>query len=119
MPGEEDVAGKSSGHLIARQLLVGVFPHDYIAEEVYLPGCGPPLYLDFMIFSKRMAIEVQGEQHRKRIVWFHPTMRDFHEQVRRDDLKSEWARLNDFLLIRLHDNDTENWAAQIETARRT
>lgn len=109
----------SSYHLRARQLLKDMFPFDRIFEEIALPGVksvkNGQLYLDFLIPSKDLAIEVQGEQHSKYTPFFHDNKLDFGRAQFRDNRKREWCEMNNITLIELNfDEDDNEWRCKIE-----
>lgn len=100
---------KSSGHLEARALLGELWPFDLVLEEVHIPGCGTPLYLDFFLPKRVLSVEVQGAHHRKYIPYFHGTTKGFLEQKQRDSLKEQFCHVNNIFLAVLHDDDRDNW----------
>ena len=107
---------RSSGHLDARLLLKKLFPFDNPLEEVVIPGCDSTLYLDFLLSKKMLAVEVQGEQHRKFSPHFHGTPRGFLNQKKRDGQKREFCEINGFTLVELHDNERDKWEQQLRCA---
>jgi hypothetical protein len=74
-----------------------LFPNDvycYLGYYSWLPGVtGEPLQIDIFfpelgcLGGKPLAIEVQGEQHRKRIKFFAKTEEDFERQKENDKRK--------------------------------
>lgn len=60
-----------------------------------------PLYFDFFIPDYKIAIEFQGPQHFKPIEFFGGK-EAFEEQVRRDNLKRDWCRVNNIELIEVN-----------------
>ncbi len=110
---EDDGRPRSSGHRAARALLATLFPFESVFEEVPVMGCGAALYLDFLAPGQKLAVEVQGAQHRKYVPWFHVTPGGFREQLKRDRLKREWAGLNGIALVTLDDDARDGWAAAL------
>lgn len=100
----------SAGHVAARLLLARLLPFDPAYEEVFLPGCG--LYLDFLVPTRCLAVEVQGIQHRQPGAFGRglPTLR---AQQGRDSRKAEWCRRNGFTLVELHDHERDGWENQL------
>jgi len=104
----------SSLHLRARELLYKLFPLDKIYEELVLPGVNTeinirPLMADFYIHSKRLMIEVQGEQHYIFNPFFYNNKMEFFRAKRLDDLKKEWCQINKIQLVELPYNKIEKW----------
>lgn len=114
--GNIDTRSRSTPHKIARKLLLKIYPFDPPHEEVTIPGCGTPLYLDFLLPQRRLAIEVHGEQHRKYSKYFHGSPSGFTKQRERDRRKAEWCELNGLVLVALHDNDIDGWEAVLRAA---
>lgn len=105
----------SKNHKKVREILKGVWPFDKALEEVLLPGCKPPLYVDFLIPNQRIAIEVHGRQHFEFVYHFHKTKANFFKAQARDRKKAEWLKLNDIDLIVLSDKDSvDDWRTEIE-----
>lgn len=103
---------RSGPHLRARALLQSLFPLDVRAEEVPIPGLR--CFLDFVIPSRMLAVEVDGEQHRAMNGFFHDDETDFLRARRRDGRKQEWLELNGFRLVRLPDDQADaEWRAAL------
>lgn len=106
-------------HLRARILLTKEFPYDIIYEELTLPGTknerqARPLFADFFIPQRLLMIEVQGEQHYKYNSHFFDNKMEFYKAQSRDRQKLEWCKLNDFILLQLPFNETdEQWLQKI------
>lgn len=108
---------RSSGHLLCRQLLRELFPFDPPCEEVTLPGFGAsPLYLDFLLPARKLALEVQGSQHRTYNKMMHGSPAGFAKSKARDARKAEFCRLNGITLLVLHDDRTDGWRGTIQSA---
>lgn len=71
---------------------------DIVAEEQLLPGT--KLRFDFVNFSKKIIVEVQGEQHSKLNKFFHNNnVFNFVSSLKRDEKKREFAALNNITYI--------------------
>jgi len=105
----------SSGHKLARLLLKEVFPFDAAYEEVLVPGCGNNLYLDFVIPTRKIVIEVQGQQHKKPSKFLNGGTTGFKKQLARDNKKIEWCKQNNLILVQLDDGHTDKWEKQLRT----
>lgn len=104
---------KSSPHIKVRKLLHELFPNDIVLEEVKIPKTR--LFLDFFLPSKRLIIEVHGEQHYKYNRYFYKNKLEFIEAIKRDNLKIEWSNINNFSIIILPYNEENQWRDKIES----
>lgn len=104
-------------HTQVRKLLHELFPLDIINEEVVLPGSktkGQPLTADFYIHTRRLMIEVHGQQHYEYSPYFHKDRIDFAQGQHRDRLKRSWCENNNIRLVELPYNETkELWTQRI------
>jgi hypothetical protein len=115
IPFADDPRKRSEYHRRARALLHELFPLEHVYEEVYLPGCDK-LYADFVIPTRKMIVEVHGEQHYHFVSYFHETLLDFIESKKRDQKKRQWAELNRLTLIELpYNEDNDEWRERINT----
>lgn len=107
-----DTRPRSSLHLRCRDLLKKLFPFDPIYEEVLIPG--EQLFLDFFLPSRKLAIEVQGQQHDTYVHFFHGSQAGFKKAQANDRRKEELASLNNIKLIGLNYNESDGeWAHRI------
>ena len=116
LTGKEADPGRpaSSGHERARSLLLALFPYDRVYEEVHLPGGKWDLWVDLLLPARKLAVEVQGVQHRQFSLFFHGTPAKFREQLRRDAAKRQLLELNSFRLVAIDDDvPGELWAGLI------
>jgi len=73
------------------------------------PVAGTKMSLDFYNANKKIAIEVQGEQHTKYVPHFHGKNKiNFFSQMRRDQQKREFCDLNKIKLIEIYSTDELN-----------
>lgn len=81
--------------------LIDILPNDDIFEEVNIPGSS--MTLDFYIPSRKVAIEVDGEQHGGYNSFFHGQVGSmkYTNQVIRDTTKNNWCEVNGIRLIRV------------------
>lgn len=111
--------GKCSDlHKRARFLIKEIFPLELVFEEITLPGSkthsNSLLYLDFLLPSKAIGIEVQGQQHIEYTPFFHGNKQSFGKSQNRDNVKEEWCELNNIILIQLPYNESnEEWKLRI------
>ncbi len=81
-----------------KQILALYWTTDIVAEEQLLPGT--KLRLDFVNFSKKIIVEVQGEQHSKFNKFFHNNnVFNFSQSLKRDEKKRQFADLNGLTFI--------------------
>ena len=108
--GSEIPNRRSKLHIMARELLRGRFPTMQILEEVAInPRIKSTLFLDFFIPLRKLAIEVQGEQHFKFNTMYHSSRQDFINQRKNDRDKSEWCNINGIELISLRYDNMDEW----------
>jgi hypothetical protein len=77
---------------------------DNVCEEFIIPGSR--LRVDFINFTKNLAIEVSGQQHEEFNKFFHKTRIGFIKSVKRDFEKIKWAESNNISLIEIYDHET-------------
>lgn len=109
-----DARATSSLHKAARVILKKRFPTLQILEEVKIRiKRGKILYLDFYLPLRKLAIEVNGEQHYTYSSHFHTNRVGFLNSKRNDRQKTEWCDLNgiDLLVFRFDEQDT--WGDQL------
>lgn len=106
-------ANKSKGHLLARQLIKEIFVAEWILEEVPAKIGKQTLYVDFLLKSRQIVVEVQGIQHKEFTPHFHETQAGFRASQVRDQQKRLWCELNQFTLIELDSEQTDGWRNQL------
>ena len=114
----DDIRRRSSYHLMARQLILAVYPLDILHEEVQLPGtrniAHGTLTADFVVLRRRLLIEVHGEQHYSFSAHFHGNENGFKRSQVRDKNKKKWCEINNFRYIELSYKETEDeWRTRI------
>lgn len=80
------------------QYLIKRFPFDPILEDVPTPE---GFYFDFFLPKRKLALEIQGEQHSKFVQFFHKTQAGFNQSKIRDNNKREFCRINDISLVEI------------------
>lgn len=106
-----DRAARSKLHLETRRMLKINFPTLIILEEVPIHLHKNEIsYLDFYLPLKKLAIEVNGEQHFKFIPFFHGTTMSFIKSKKKDNDKKEWCNINGIKLIEFNFNESiDEW----------
>ncbi len=111
-----DESTKSQYHLMARELLQELFPLEHKLEEVFLPGSGD-LRADFLLITRRVMVEVHGEQHYNFVPFFHKNRLAFLQGQNRDRLKRSWCEINSIKLVELPYMETvDEWRTRILSA---
>lgn len=85
------------------KVLLDKFPLFPILEEWPIPASR--LEIDFFIPQLMIAIEVNGDQHKKYNKFFHASIADFKKQKNRDKRKRDWCELNGITLIDINNID--------------
>lgn len=78
------------------QIIKKRYPLDPLIEDVTIPESR--LSLDFFLPNRKIAFEVQGEQHDQMNPFFHKTHADFEDQKHRDEIKRFFCELNNIKL---------------------
>lgn len=105
----------SSYHQTARELLQRLYPIDRILEEVFLPGSGG-LSADFYLPTRRLVVEVHGEQHYRFVSHFHKNITDFIAGKKRDAEKRQWCEMNKISFAELPYDRATEWPDRIQIA---
>jgi hypothetical protein len=88
--------------------LQALFGGDVILEEFIMPQMRG-LSLDFFIPRLKLAFEIDGRQHSTFVPYLHGTLAGFEGQKRRDGIKEKWCHLNKIRLIRVTDQDVDDF----------
>ena len=100
---------KSDLHKNAAVLIRNVFPTTTIKEEVQIEvKRNKYLYLDFYLPLLKVGIEIDGQQHSKYTNFLSKNPLNFIKQKINDNLKNEWCKLNEIILIRLNYDEKPN-----------
>ena len=89
-----------------KSFLKNYWSNNVVFEE--FPVAGTRLTLDFYNATKKIAIEVQGQQHRKFVPFFHGNRMNYIDQLRRDKQKLEFCNINEIDLIEIYESDITN-----------
>ena len=114
---EDQTRGKSSPHLLVRDLLRRLFPYETRLEEVRLPGSGG-LTADFYLPSKKLMVEAHGRQHFEFVPYFHTDQLGFLKAHQRDLQKQNWCERNDIAYCALPDDESSSqWEYRLRHCR--
>lgn len=84
----------------AKKFLYNYWKNDCVMEELRIPGTR--LTLDFYNHSRKIACEIDGEQHNKFVKHFHGSrVTKWLGQVKRDMFKEDFLEANGITLIRI------------------
>jgi hypothetical protein len=73
------------------------------------PVYGSLMKVDLLNATKKIAIEVNGEQHENFNEFFHANSRiNYLQSIKRDCKKAEWLEKNNFKFIELYQKDLKN-----------
>lgn len=98
----------------ARELLQKLYPNDVILEQFPILTDKNTIFGDFLLISRNLLIEVDGQQHTKFNQFFHKNKLEFLKAKTRDKKKHEWAKINGYSIVRLSfDEDIETWENKI------
>jgi hypothetical protein len=78
---------------------------NHIVYEEF-PVYGTMLKVDLLNATKKIAVEIQGNQHESFNKFFHNDSRlKYLESIKRDVKKEKWLTINQFKFIELYEND--------------
>ncbi len=69
-------------------------------EEMVLAGSR--LSLDIVNMTKKIAVEVHGEQHTQFVPFFHRKREGLTDQIERDERTKKWCEQNDIKLVEIY-----------------
>jgi hypothetical protein len=101
--------GKSRSNLQYRfkQFFYTYWKNHIVYEE--FPVYGSMLKVDLLNATKKIAIEIQGNQHESFNKFFHNNSRlKYLESIKRDVKKEKWLEMNEFKFIELYEDDLKN-----------
>jgi hypothetical protein len=88
------------------------FWKNHIVYEEF-PVYGTMLKVDFLNATKRIAVEIQGDQHESFNKFFHENSRlKYLQSIKRDVQKVKWLEINNFKFLELYENDLKNLSPQ-------
>ena len=108
-----DWNGKSRSNLQFnfKQFFYPYWKNHIVYEE--FPVYGTMLKVDFLNATKRIAVEIQGDQHESFNKFFHENSRlKYLQSIKRDVQKSKWLEINNFKFLELYENDLKNISPQ-------
>jgi len=101
-----DKTSRSKIQFQVKQFLKLFWKHHVCYEE--FPVFGSRMKVDFINFTKQIAIEVNGDQHSSFNKFFHNNSRlNYLNSIKRDVKKSQWLEKNGIQLIELETRDLD------------
>jgi hypothetical protein len=95
---------RSNPQFKVKQYLEPFWCSDIVFEE--FPVAGTRLKVDILNLTKKIAIEVHGQQHEKFNPFFHDKKRSkFLKSIKNDFLKEEFLKKNNINLLIIYDNE--------------
>lgn len=94
---------KSKFQKNVKKFLFDFWRYDVVLEEFPIPGSR--LSIDFFNVNKKIAVEVQGDQHIKYVPYFHQTKGNYLHQLRKDKDKENFCNINDIILVEIFTDD--------------
>lgn len=99
-----DAGSRSKIQAKVKDFLRYHWEREAVFEE--FPVAGTKMTLDFYNATRNVAVEVQGQQHRKYTAHFHNKNKvNFLNQLRRDKEKLEFCELNGIKLVEVYHDD--------------
>tara|TARA_R100000734_G_C3312408_1_gene103443 strand:+ start:928 stop:1335 length:408 start_codon:yes stop_codon:yes gene_type:complete len=98
-----DKPSRSKFQTRVKQFLKPFWIHDIVFEEFRVVGTR--LTLDFYNANKKVAVEVQGEQHTKYVKFFHKNRFKYCDQLKRDEDKLLFCKSNNIKLAEIYPQD--------------
>lgn len=94
-----------------KAFLKPIWERNSVYEE--FPVAGTKMRIDIFNYSKMIAIEIMGEQHRTYSEFMSGNRCGFLKQINRDNKKWEWCELNGITLVPIYPEDlkslTKEW----------
>ena len=97
-----DWDGKSRSKLQfkTKQFLKSFWSRHICYEE--FPVYGTKMSVDILNATKKIAVEVQGQQHEKYNRFFHKNRLNYLYSIQRDYNKRKWLEKNDYCLVEIN-----------------
>jgi hypothetical protein len=94
-----------------KQFLYPYWKNHIVYEE--FPVYGSMLKVDLLNATKKIAVEIQGNQHESFNKFFHDNSRlKYLQSIKRDVKKVKWLEMNEFKFLELYEDDLKNLSPQ-------
>lgn len=101
-----DAKSRSKFQNRVKDFLKPFWKNDVVFEEFRIVGT--KLSLDFYNANKKVAVEVQGDQHVRYVKHFHKNRLKYLDQLKRDQKKLDFCEINDIKLVEVYTTDEIN-----------
>ena len=108
-----DWEGKSRSKLQFKfkQFFYPYWKNHIVYEE--FPVYGSMLKVDLLNATKKIAVEIQGNQHESFNKFFHDNSRlKYLQSIKRDVKKVKWLEMNEFKFLELYEDDIKSLSPQ-------
>jgi hypothetical protein len=94
-----------------KQFFYPYWKNHIIYEE--FPVYGSMLKVDLLNATKKIAVEIQGDQHESFNKFFHDNSRfKYLQSIKRDVKKEKWLEINEFKFLQLYESDLKTLSPQ-------
>ena len=94
-----------------KQFLYPYWKNHIVYEE--FPVYGSMLKVDLLNATKKIAVEIQGNQHESFNKFFHDNSRlKYLQSIKRDVKKVKWLEMNEFKFLELYESDLKTLSPQ-------
>jgi hypothetical protein len=91
----------------AKQFFKPWWVADQVCEEFKIPGSR--LRIDLINFSKRIVVEISGQQHEKFVKFYHKNRQGFLKSIKRDFKKINWVKnIMGFNFVEVYDSEVDD-----------
>jgi hypothetical protein len=100
-----EAKSRSKPQYVIKRFLKPYWEIDCVCEEFRIPGTR--LQCDIINFTKKICIEIDGDQHEAFNKHFHRTKGGWIRSLKRDNQKNKWAELNGLKMCRVYTSELE------------
>jgi hypothetical protein len=94
-----------------KQFFYPYWKNHIVYEE--FPVYGSMLKVDLLNATKKIAVEIQGDQHESFNKFFHDNSRfKYLQSIKRDVKKEKWLEMNEFKLLQVYESDLKTLSPQ-------
>jgi hypothetical protein len=94
-----------------KQFFYPYWKNHIVYEE--FPVYGSMLKVDLLNATKKIAVEIQGDQHESFNKFFHDNSRfKYLQSIKRDVKKEKWLEMNEFKFLQVYESDLKTLSPQ-------
>jgi hypothetical protein len=94
-----------------KQFFYPYWKNHIVYEE--FPVYGSLLKVDLLNATKKIAVEIQGDQHESFNKFFHDNSRfKYLQSIKRDVKKEKWLEMNEFKFLQVYESDLKTLSPQ-------